>query len=198
MADFIRQEAGQVRMRVFSDSAPVLDRAWARKSGLGWIGKNTCLIHPKFGSFFFIGEIITELELAYDNTKVNDLCGGCNRCIEHCPTGAITAPRVLDANKCISYHTIENKGQLPDEIRDKFGDWIFGCDICQDVCPWNRMSKPHIEESFMASGDLLNMHKKNWEELSEDKFDLLFRDSALSRAGYNGLKRNIAFVKGND
>jgi epoxyqueuosine reductase len=189
----LKAVAGDFQSRSFTDSAPVLERAWAEKAGLGWIGKNTCLIHPKIGSFVFIAEIITDMELEYDTQQVNDLCGGCTRCIEACPTGAIIAPRVLDARKCISYHTIESKSELPAEYRDKFQDWIFGCDICQDVCPWNRKSQPHAESSFKPNPKLTGMDKTSWEELTEDQFNELFTDSAVKRTKFSGLKRNIYF-----
>ncbi len=187
--------AGGVRARAFTDSAPVFDKAWAERSGLGWIGKNTCLIHPKQGSFVFIGEIITDLELEYDITRVNDLCGGCTRCIDACPTGAIVAPRLLDARKCISYLTIEYRGELPETLRGQFQSWIFGCDICQDVCPWNRKAAPTTEPGFRPDERLFRMTKSNWAELSVDQFKDLFRGSAVQRTGFNGLKRNIGFLE---
>lgn len=187
--------SGPLRSRVFTDSAPVLDRAWAREAGLGWIGKNTCLIHPRYGSFFFIAEIICDIELAYDRTEVKDFCGGCTRCIENCPTGAIISPRVLDSRKCISYLTIEYKGELPVELKDKFDRWIFGCDICQDVCPWNRIAKPDKRPVFEPSERLLEMNKTDWETLSEEGYKDLFEGSAVTRTGYPGLMRNINFVK---
>jgi epoxyqueuosine reductase len=190
----IKQKSGDFRFRVFTDSAPVMERAWASNSGLGWIGKNTCLIHPKLGSFFFLAEIITDLELQPDTAKVNDLCGGCTRCIDRCPTGAIVAPRVLDSRKCISYLTIEYRNQLPPELKDDFGEMIFGCDICQDVCPWNRFSKPHQEPQFAPGEDLKGMNKEKWSGLTEDEFDGMFRGSAVQRTGFRGLKRNIAFL----
>jgi epoxyqueuosine reductase len=181
--------------RAFTDSAPVLERAWAEKAGLGWIGKNTCLIHPKLGSFVFIGEIITNLELEFDRNQVNDLCGGCTRCIDACPTSAIIAPRLLDARKCISYLTIEYRGDLPHEAKDQFKDWIFGCDICQDVCPWNRKSLPNQETDFQPGSLLLEMSKEKWEKLTPETFNLLFRESAVKRTRYEGLQRNISFLK---
>jgi epoxyqueuosine reductase len=191
----IKALAGEFQARAFTDSAPVMDKAWAEKAGLGWIGKNTCLIHPKIGSFVFIGEIITDLELEYDQLTINDLCGGCTKCIEACPTGAITAPRVLDARKCISYYTIEYRGELPAGEKDNFKDWIFGCDICQDVCPWNRKAKAPIENDFLPNPMLKEMNKEKWEQLREDRFKDLFRDSAVQRTKYSGLKRNIDFLK---
>jgi epoxyqueuosine reductase len=182
--------------RAFVDSAPVLDKAWAERAGLGWMGKNTCLIHPKIGSFVFIGEIITDLELEYDTSRVNDLCGGCNKCIEACPTDAIIAPYRLDARKCISYLTIEYKGELPVDEKPKFGDWIFGCDICQEVCPWNRSVKPGTVEAFKASDELKEMDKDRWGALSGEDFERLFRNSAVKRTRFEGLKRNIMFLTG--
>ena len=191
----INSRYGQMNARVFTDSAPVLERAWAEKTGLGWIGKNTCLIHPKNGSFFFIGEIITDMELEYDDRKINDLCGGCTRCIEACPTGAIIAPRLLDARKCISYLTIEFNGELPGEQQDAFNDWIFGCDICQDVCPWNRKAEHHQVTEFHPQPLLKTMNKARWEALTRDEFQVLFSNSAVKRTGFEGLTRNIFFVK---
>jgi len=191
----IKERFGDFQSRSFTDSAPVMDKAWAEKAGLGWIGKNTCLIHPKLGSFVFIGEIITDLELEYDNHQINDLCGGCNRCIEACPTGAILGPRLLDANKCISYCTIEFRGELPQKDKENFQDWIFGCDICQDVCPWNRKALPHNEDYFKTLTGLQEMDKEKWEELTEERFNEIFRESAVSRTKFKGLKRNILFLK---
>lgn len=191
----IKARAGEFQARAFTDSAPVMDKAWAEKAGLGWIGKNTCLIHPKLGSFVFIGEIITDLELEYDQHQVNDLCGGCTRCIEACPTGAIIAPRMLDARKCISYYTIEYRGELPTPKKDNFKDWIFGCDICQDVCPWNRQAKANSEDAFRPNPALREMIKARWEQLTPDQFNDLFRESAVKRTKFTGLKRNILFLK---
>ena len=191
----LKEQLGDFRARAFTDSAPVLDKAWAENAGLGWIGKNTCLIHPKFGSFVFIGEIITDLELQSDSHQINDLCGGCTRCMDACPTGAIIAPRLLDARKCISYYTIEFNGDLPQEEKDKFKDWIFGCDICQDVCPWNRKVKPHTESSFLPETGLQGMDKEKWELLTQDQFNDLFWESAVKRTKFKGLKRNILFLK---
>lgn len=185
--------------RAFVDSAPVMDKVWAVKSGLGWMGKNTCLINRKLGSFFFIGEIITDVELNYDSTKQKDLCGSCNRCIRACPTEALTEPYLLDSNKCISYLTIEYKGEnLPSRLREGFDNWIFGCDICQDVCPWNRMAKPHDEPVFRPNELLQKMTKQDWDNLDEEKFSILFKNSAVKRTKISGLKRNIRFVSDND
>ena len=191
----MRENLGEFQARAFTDSAPVLDKAWAEKAGLGWLGKNTCLIHPKLGSFVFIGEIITDLQLEYDTHPINDLCGGCNRCAEACPTGAIIAPRQLDARKCISYFTIEYHGDLPPEEKENFKDWIFGCDICQDVCPWNRFAKPNAENSFRPHEGLQDMDKNKWEHLNREHFNHLFKDSAVKRTRFEGLKRNIFFLK---
>jgi epoxyqueuosine reductase len=197
LLDFIMVNAGEVNARIFVDSAPVLERAWAVRSGLGWIGKNTSLITKAQGSFFFIGEIICDLELEYNNYLEPDHCGGCTRCIETCPTKALK-PYHLDANRCISYWTIENKGDhIPAEFNDKFEDCIFGCDICQDVCPWNRLSEPHNEEEFLLTDGLKKMNKTDWQNLSQGSFRSQFKDSAVKRAGYDGLKRNIRFLSGN-
>ncbi len=194
----VKAVAGECHARAFTDSAPVFDKAWAEKSGLGWIGKNTCLIHPKMGSFVFIGEIITDLELEHDTTRINDLCGGCTRCIDACPTGAIVAPRLLDARKCISYLTIEYRGELPEQYREQFNNWIFGCDICQDVCPWNRKSVPTKEAGFAPSEKLAAMTKEKWAGLTRETFEELFRGSAVQRTKFDGLKRNILFLENHD
>lgn len=194
---FINDEIGEVDSRIFVDSAPVLDRAWAKKSGLGWIGKNSMLINPKNGSFFFLAEIILDLELDYDN-EIKDFCGTCTACIDACPTEAILPNNVVDGSKCISYFTIELKDEvIPNEVKGKFDDWIFGCDICQDVCPWNRFSKPHDEPLFNPNEKLLNYSKTEWEEITEEVYQEIFKKSAVKRTKYNGLKRNIDFVGGN-
>jgi epoxyqueuosine reductase len=191
----LREISGSLNTRAFVDSAPVMDKVWAAKSGLGWIGKNTMLINRKFGSFFFVAEIITDIELEYDKEEHKNFCGNCSRCLEACPTGALVSPYVLDARKCISYHTIENKNEkLPEFLITKFENRIFGCDICQDVCPWNKFSKPHQEKDFLPSKELLEMKKPDWEKLDKEKFDELFEDSAVKRAGFKSLKRNIEFV----
>ena len=191
---FIHEEIGEVNGRVFVDSAPVMDRAWAEKSGLGWIGKNTNLITQKVGSYFFIAEMILDLDLEYD-LPTTDHCGTCTACIDACPTEAIVAPYQLDATKCISYLTIELKDQLPTEFQGKMDNWAFGCDVCQDVCPWNRFSKQHNEPLFNSKPEILNYSKKDWEELTSETFNTIFKNSAISRTKYEGLKRNIDFLK---
>ena len=194
LQEFISEEIGEVNGRAFVDSAPVLDKAWAAKSGLGWIGKHTLLLSQQVGSFYFVAELIVDLELEYD-TPVTDHCGTCTACIDACPTGAIVADRVVDGSKCISYFTIELKNEIPMEFHGKFDDWMFGCDICQDVCPWNRFSKPHNEPLFNPHPELLSMTKKDWEEITEDVFRKVFQKSAVKRTKFSGLKRNIEFLK---
>ena len=191
---FIQTEIGEVSGRAFVDSAPVLDKAWAAKSGLGWMGKNTNLITQKVGSFYFIAELIVDLELDYD-APTTDHCGSCTACIDACPTEAIVAPYVVDGSKCISYFTIELKENIPTEMKGTFDDWVFGCDVCQDVCPWNRFSKPHSEPLFQANPELLSFTKKDWEEITEDVFKEVFKNSAVKRTKLEGLKRNVAFLK---
>ena len=191
---FIQTEIGGVSGRAFVDSAPVLDKAWAAKSGLGWIGKNSNLITQKVGSFYFIAELIIDLELDYD-TPTTDHCGSCTACLDACPTEAIVAPYVVDGSKCISYFTIELKDNLPQEMKGKFDDWMFGCDVCQDVCPWNRFSKSHNEPLFQANSDILNFSKSDWEEITVDTFQKVFKNSAVKRTKYEGLLRNINFLK---
>ena len=190
----IQQEIGEVSGRAFLDSAPVLDRAWAAKSGLGWIGKNSNLITQKTGSFYFIAELIIDLELDYDS-PTTDHCGSCTACLDACPTQAIVAPYVVDGSKCISYFTIELKEAIPMEMKGQFDDWAFGCDVCQDVCPWNRFSKPHSEPLFNPNPDILNLSKKDWEEITEETFRTVFKNSPVKRAKFDGLKRNIDFLK---
>ena len=190
---FINEEIGEVHGRAFVDSAPVLDKAWAAKSGLGWMGKNSNLLSKKVGSFFFIAELIIDLELEYD-TPVTDHCGSCTACIDACPTDAIYEPYKVDGSKCISYYTIELKDSIPESEKGKFEDWMFGCDICQDVCPWNRFSKPHSEPLFDPHPDLLQMTKQDWEEITRETFSEIFRKSAVKRTKYQGLKRNINFL----
>ena len=191
---FIQSEIGEVSGRAFVDSAPVLDKAWAAKSGLGWVGKNSNLITQKVGSFYFIAELIIDLELEYD-TPTTDHCGRCTACLDACPTEAIVAPYVVDGSKCVSYFTIELKDNLPQEMKGKFDDWMFGCDVCQDVCPWNRFSKPHNEPLFQANPDILNFSKADWEEITVDTFQKVFKNSAVKRTKYEGLLRNINFLK---
>ena len=190
---FIQTEIGDVSGRAFVDSAPVLDKAWAAKSGLGWIGKNSNLITQKVGSFYFIAELIIDLDLENDN-PTTDHCGTCTACIDSCPTEAIVSPYVVDGSKCISYFTIELKDNLPQEMKGKFDDWIFGCDVCQDVCPWNRFSKPHKEPLFNATPEILSFTKKDWQEITEDTFKKVFDNSAIKRTKLEGLKRNIKFL----
>ena len=191
----IEKVTGALEARVFTDSAPVLDRAWAEKCGLGFVGKNTCLIHPRKGSFFFIGHLFLPLALEADTTAVTEYCGTCRRCIDACPTGALVAPHQLDSNKCISYLTIEYRGDLPAQLRNHFNDWIFGCDICQDVCPWNRFASPHQEPLFALKPELMAMQKEDWDGLTKEQFSHLFKRSAVVRTKYEGLKRNIDFLK---
>lgn len=191
---FIETEIGEVSGRAFVDSAPVLDKAWAAKSGLGWVGKNSNLITQKVGSFYFIAELIIDLELEYDS-PTTDHCGSCTACLDACPTEAIVASYVVDGSKCISYFTIELKDNLPQEMKGKFNDWMFGCDVCQDVCPWNRFSKPHNEPLFEANSDILNFSKSDWEEITVDVFQKVFKNSAVKRTKYEGLLRNINFLK---
>ena len=191
---YIQEEIGEVGGRVFVDSAPVMDKAWAKKSGLGWVGKHSNLVNPKKGSFFFIAELILDLELTADG-PMKDYCGSCTRCIDACPTDAIIEPYVVDGSKCISYLTIELKEQLiPNEFKGKAENWMFGCDICQDVCPWNRFSTPHKEPKFNPHDQLLKMSKADWEDISEEIFRELFKNSAVKRAKYTGLVRNIKFL----
>ncbi len=191
---FIQIEIGEVSGRAFVDSAPVLDKAWAAKSGLGWVGKNSNLITQKVGSFYFIAELIIDLELDYDS-PTTDHCGSCTACLDACPTDAIVAPYVVDGSKCISYFTIELKDNLPQEMKGKFNDWMFGCDVCQDVCPWNRFSKPHNEPLFQTNSDILNFSKSDWEEITIETFQKVFKNSAVKRTKYEGLLRNINFLK---
>ena len=193
LLQFIQNEIGEVDGRAFVDSAPVLDKAWAAKSGLGWIGKNSNLLSKKAGSFFFIAELIVDLELEYD-TPVTDHCGTCTACIDACPTNAIVEPYKVDGSKCISYFTIELKDQLPNSFKNTFDDWMFGCDVCQDVCPWNRFSKSHSEPLFDPHPDLLKFDKKDWEEVTKETFNEIFRKSAVKRTKFEGLKRNIEFL----
>ncbi|KAB1156777.1 tRNA epoxyqueuosine(34) reductase QueG [Flavobacterium luteum] len=190
----IQSTIGEVSGRAFVDSAPVLDKAWAAKSGLGWIGKNSNLLTQQVGSFYFIAELIIDLELEYDHATT-DHCGTCTACIDACPTEAIVAPYIVDGSKCISYFTIELKDNIPEAMKGKFNDWAFGCDICQDVCPWNKFSKPHSEPLFNPNPDLLSMTKKDWEEITEETFKKVFKNSAVKRTNFEGFNRNINFLK---
>lgn len=194
LLQFIQENIGDINGRAFVDSAPVLDKAWAAKSGLGWIGKHSNLLTQQVGSFYFIAELIIDLELDYDS-PVTDHCGTCTACIDACPTEAIVAPYVVDGSKCISYFTIELKDNLPSDMKGKFDDWMFGCDVCQDVCPWNRFSKPHREPLFNPHPDLLEMTKKDWEDITEETFRKVFKKSAVKRTKFSGLTRNIKFLK---
>ena len=194
LQEFISEEIGEVNGRAFVDSAPVLDKAWAAKSGLGWIGKHSNLLTQQVGSFYFIAELIVDLELEYDS-PVTDHCGTCTACIDACPTQAIVEPYVVDGSKCISYFTIELKNEIPNSVKGQFDDWIFGCDICQDVCPWNRFSKKHQEPLFNPNPQLLEMTKTDWEEITQEVFGKVFQKSAVKRTKFSGLKRNIEFLK---
>ena len=192
----MKENIGEVNGRGFVDSAPVLERTWAQKSGLGWVGKNGNLINKQSGSFYFIATLITDIELEYDDPFAKDYCGTCTKCIDACPTDAILPGRVVDGSKCISYFTIELKDALiPDEMKGKFQDWMFGCDICQDVCPWNRFSKPHNEVEFTPLPEILNFTTKEWEAMSEESFRKIFSDSAVKRTKYKGLQRNLKFIQ---
>ena len=193
LLNFIQQEIGEVHGRAFVDSAPVLDKAWAAKSGLGWIGKHSNLLTQQVGSFYFIAELIIDLDLEYDSATT-DHCGTCTACIDACPTEAITEPYVVDGSKCISYFTIELKENIPTEFKGKMDDWVFGCDVCQDVCPWNRFSKSHNEPLFNPHPELLSMTKKDWEDITEDTFKKVFKNSPVKRTKFIGLKRNINFL----
>ena len=190
----LKEQIGDVNGRAFVDSAPVLDKAWAKKSGLGWIGKNANLINKQQGSFFFIAELIIDLELDYDG-PIADYCGTCTRCIDACPTQAIVEPFVVDGSKCISYFTIELKDAIPEDFKNKFDNWAFGCDVCQDVCPWNRFSIPHQEPQFINNTGLLNYSTEEWHEMTEEVFGKVFKNSAVKRTKYKGLKRNLQFIK---
>ena len=190
----IQSSIGEVAGRAFVDSAPVLDKAWAAKSGLGWIGKNSNLLTQKVGSFYFIAELIIDLDLEYDNSTT-DHCGTCTACIDACPTEAIVGPYIVDGSKCISYFTIELKENIPQEMKGKFDDWAFGCDVCQDVCPWNKFSKAHNEPLFNPNPELLSMSKKDWNDITEETFKVVFKNSPLKRAKFQGIKRNFDFLK---
>ncbi len=190
----INQELGTVSGRAFTDSAPILEHALAKRAGLGWIGKNSLLINKKIGSFFFIGELFVDMELAYDTPEEKDYCGKCTRCIDSCPTGAIVSPHVVNGSKCISYFTIELKGDIPSEMQGKFKNQVFGCDICQDVCPWNKKAKPHNNAALKANSRLLELTKKEWQGLDAHQFGEIFKGSAVKRAKWKGLQRNLTFI----
>jgi len=191
---FIKDKIGNVHGRAFVDSAPILEKAWAAKSGIGWVGKNSNLITKKVGSFYFLAELIVDLDLDYDRIE-SDHCGECTACIDSCPTQAITQPYVVDGSKCISYFTIELKENIPKEFKGKFDDWVFGCDVCQDVCPWNKFSKSHKEPLFQTSSELMKMSRDEWNEITEETFNKIFKNSAVKRTGYKGLTRNLNFIK---
>jgi epoxyqueuosine reductase len=190
----LKQQIGTISGRAFVDSAPVMDKVWAKKSGLGWVGKNSNLINKQQGSFFFIAELIIDVELEYDG-PIKDYCGTCTKCIDACPTEAIVAPYIVDGSKCISYLTIELKENIPTEFKDKMDNWAFGCDVCQDVCPWNSFSIPHNEPEFKNTNGLLNFTEAEWDEITEETFNFIFKNSAVKRTKYKGLKRNLMFLK---
>lgn len=191
---FIKDKIGNVHGRAFVDSAPILEKAWAAKSGIGWVGKNSNLITKQVGSFYFLAELIVDLDLDYDTIE-SDHCGQCTACIDSCPTQAITQPYVVDGSKCISYFTIELKENIPKEFKGKFDDWVFGCDVCQDVCPWNKFSKSHKEPLFQSSSEFMKMSRDEWNEITEETFNKIFKNSAVKRTGYKGLTRNLNFIK---
>lgn len=196
MMQSLREKIGDFNGRGFVDSAPVLERSWAVRSGLGWIGKNGNLINRQNGSFFFLATLITDLDLNYDDAFAGDYCGTCRRCIDACPTDAILPDKTINGSQCISYFTIELKDELiPDVMKGKFQNWMFGCDVCQDVCPWNSFSKPHNEISFQPLPELLNLSTNEWEEMTEEAFKKIFKNSPLSRAKHKGIRRNIRFLK---
>ena len=193
LLNFIQEEIGEVNGRAFVDSAPILEHAWAQKAGIGWVGKNSLTLSKQKGSFFFLSELILDLDLEYDEPMKTDHCGTCTKCIDACPTEAILPGKTVDGSKCISYFTIELKEEIPTEMAGKFDDWIFGCDICQDVCPWNRFSLPHKEEKFHPNEEILNYSKSDWEEITEDVFKKIFQKSPVKRIKFEGFKRNIWF-----
>ncbi|MDP9955347.1 epoxyqueuosine reductase [Epilithonimonas hungarica] len=189
----LQEEIGEFSCRVFVDSAPVLEKAWAKKSGIGWVGKNSNLITKKYGSFYFLAEIICDLDLVEDSPVI-DHCGSCTKCIDACPTQAIISDKIIDGSKCISYATIELKDQIPDFFKDKMDDWMFGCDVCQDVCPWNRFSNPTLEEKFQPNSQLKNFTKQEWKDITQEVFSSVFKKSAVKRTKFAGLKRNLDFL----
>lgn len=195
LLETMKSKLGNFHARVFTDSAPVMERSWARESGLGWTGKHSLLISKEKGSYFFLAEIILDLELQYDEPFKTDHCGTCTKCIDACPTRAILPNNTIDGSKCISYFTIELKDEIPNSFKGQFDDWMFGCDICQDVCPWNRFSVPHQEDRFRPDPELLKKNKEEWEALTEEAFHSLFKNSAVQRTKYAGLMRNISFLK---
>ena len=196
LLSLLKEEMGEINGRGFVDSAPVLERAWANKSGLGWVGKNGNLINKQSGSFFFLATLIVDIELVYDDPFIKDYCGTCRKCIESCPTDAILENKVVDGSKCISYFTIELKDALlPDSMKDSFANWMFGCDVCQDVCPWNRFSKPHSEIQFSPLPQILHFSTQDWEDLTEESFKTIFKNSPLKRTKYAGIKRNLKFLQ---
>lgn len=192
---FIEEKVGKVNGRAFVDSAPVLERTWAKKTGLGWIGKNSLLLQKNKGSYFFLAELIIDAKLQYDPEFITNHCGSCTKCIDACPTNAILPNNIINANNCISYNTIELKEELPKDMKGKFKNWMFGCDICQEVCPWNRFSFPHSEKQFLPQKEMLEMTKNDWEEITQEVFNKIFKKSAVKRTKFSGLKRNIAFLK---
>ena len=195
LLNFITENIGEVSGRAFVDSAPVLDRAWAKRAGIGWVGKNSNIISKKSGSFFFLAELIIDLDLSYDEPFATDHCGTCTKCIDACPTEAILSPFIIDANKCISYLTIELREEIPQHFDQKMDNWMFGCDICQDVCPWNRFSAPHTEPAFQPNEKLLQMKREDWMDITEEVFTKIFKNSAVKRTKFKGLTRNIDFLK---
>ena len=195
LMEIIRAEIGEVNGRAFVDSAPVLDKVWAKKAGIGWVGKHSNLINKNIGSFFFLAELITDLDLDYDIKPSKDHCGTCTRCIDACPTDAIVSPYMVDGSRSISYLTIELKNELPAEFRGKMDNWMFGCDICQDVCPWNRFSVLNTEQAFSPHEDLLGLKQAEWQNFTEETFNKVFKNSAVKRTKFKGLKRNIDFLK---
>jgi epoxyqueuosine reductase len=193
-SSIIKDQFGELNIKACVDSAPVMDRAWAKRSGLGWIGKNSNLINKGNGSFFFIAELILDIELIYDH-PIKDYCGKCTRCIEACPTDAIVQPYVVDGSKCISYFTIELKNEIDAQMSGKFDNWIFGCDVCQDVCPWNRFSKPNNEIEFKPLQEILRMNLDDWKNIEEETFKKVFRNSPIKRTKYKGMMRNLKFIQ---